>query len=299
MSKTLDIEKIELQPATYNAVTQKYEKDFVARQNILAHEARLFLEDFDKFKDLMAIPPQKWVTRKVYRRNLRLKVPDEFANDPDSWTGNLEYQPCFSGKTGKAEAKSISWLIKERKKGVDTWNALKNKCEITPELEARVARIAALAETDKPKFKKDSKAEVKLFALDNGKKIPLVEEVSLPTKDKQKWISAKGDVEPYVVTKTTRGGKTVTVEYMPNVNGSFSCTENTPLQFRIMGPLDETKKVIDSMIKMKLIDPTKIGLTKNVVDKSERDKGAFCSDTIRAYFNPSGEEEEEEEFAKK
>lgn len=268
-TKVISMEKIEAEPAG--------EKEFIARQGIKVDERNLFFSDFNAFVKLMKTHPVKWETRLVHKRNLRAK------DTP------LLYENCFDKPV------AVSSLLKKREDPIK-WASFKDKCEVSKELDEKIDRISKLKKSDEPddkkKYKKESGKRINIPKIgSDGKKVPLIKEIALPTKDKLKWVSTSGIIDPYVAIN----GKS----YTPNTDGTFNCSEMTPIQFRIMGPLPAVRKITDSIINMNLgkwsVSKDDVNFSKLVVDKVERNSGALCSDTIRAYINPV--EEEETEFS--
>ena len=260
-TKVLTTTKIEKAPAS---------KPFASRMNLTAAERDLFLgtkHEFEAFKELMNAPTRKLEWREVHAR----------------------------AKGGELDFEKIE------------------KPVIDPE-------------TGKPKVSPRSKRPVveKVLKLDDeGNPVPVIKQMLLP---KSGPAALFGKSNEYIVDTEKvlypPGGKKkiidVKEEFKTNEKGRFECnhpsigkitSEKTRgkhkgevmmspipgpgnwLRIRIDGPISDVRAMTKALMDVSLdswqpITESDIGLDKYAVSENDRNSGAWCSDTIRAYIEP-------------
>jgi len=155
---------------------------------------------------------------------------------------------------------------------------------------------------------------------DDGVPIPVVKNVLLPGERFKKNEEYLVDTSKVIYPKSGKEEKRivpVTESYTANKQGRFECdkpvvgkitTEKRKgklkgqvveddvsgpgheLQIRVTGPIDDVRKVSRALVGVPLgewdITTNDVGLDKFSVSENDRNGGAWCSDTIRAYINP-------------
>jgi hypothetical protein len=191
-------------------------------------------------------------------------------------------------------------------------------------------------ETGKPKVSPRSKKPVteKILKLDEeGAPVPVIKQMLLPMSGPESRFGKKYKVNATKVIYPAGKKKIVKVkeEFKTNPKGRFECdhdvigsittiktrgkhagekmTDPVPgpgaqLRIRIDGPIVDVRSMTKAIMDVRLdewqpITNADVGLDKYAVSENDRNSGAWCADTLRAYITPKHVVEEKEKKSRR